>query len=67
MTKPPESPHDDVNAYVGLNREDAEERGRARGWHVRSLPPDSVITAEFVSGRLNFVVVDGVVTRAWKG
>lgn len=67
MSGLPESPDDDVDRYVGLDRESAEERARGRGWSVRSLAPDAVITAEFVRNRINFVVIDDIVTRAWKG
>lgn len=67
MTEMSENPDNDVNGYVGLDREVAEERARGRGLSTRSLAPDTVITAEFVSGRINFLVVDGVVRRAWNG
>lgn len=67
MTERPEHADDDASDYVGLAREDAEERARSRGWSARSLAPDAVITTEWRSGRMNFVVVDGVVRRAWKG
>ena len=67
MTQHPEGPDDDVNGYVGLDREIAEQRARDRGWFVRSLSPDAVFTADYRWGRINFVVVDGIVTRAWQG
>lgn len=67
MAELPKGPDDDVDAYVGLDREAAEERARARGWFVRSLKPDAAITAEYRFGRINFVIVDGVVSRAFKG
>ncbi|MDT9693155.1 I78 family peptidase inhibitor [Streptomyces sp. P9(2023)] len=54
--------------YVGLDREDAERRARDRGWSVvRSLPPGSIITMEYLEGRINFEVTDGTVTRCWLG
>ncbi|MEV5596874.1 I78 family peptidase inhibitor [Streptomyces sp. NPDC052496] len=64
----PFEPDDDPEAYVGLAQETAEERARARGWStVRSLAPGSIITMEYLGGRLNFEVEDGSVTRSWKG
>ncbi|MGD3107485.1 I78 family peptidase inhibitor [Streptomyces sp. YGL11-2] len=59
---------DEVEAYVGLGRQEAEERARARGWTtVRALPPGAVITMEYLTGRINFEVRDGVVHRSWQG
>lgn len=64
----PDSPQDDPERYVGLQAEEAESRARDRGWAtVRSLPPDAIITMEFLSGRINFAVQDGTVVRSWKG
>lgn len=64
----PDSPQDDTERYVGLPVEAAERQARGQGWGtVRSLPPDTVITMEFLSGRLNFTVRDGTVVRCWKG
>ncbi|MFE0192280.1 I78 family peptidase inhibitor [Streptomyces sp. NPDC059008] len=64
----PNNPQDDIGAYVGLDRQDAEERARARGWTtVRSLPPGAIITMEYLAGRLNFEVEDGAVHRSWQG
>ncbi|WP_066928350.1 I78 family peptidase inhibitor [Streptomyces sp. NBRC 110611] len=64
----PENPDDDIEAYVGLGRQDAEERARSRGWTtVRSLAPGTVVTMEFLAGRLNFEVEDGTVHRCWPG
>lgn len=65
-----DSPQDDPESYVGLSAEVAEERAHARGWAtVRSLPPDAIITMEYLSGRLNFAVEKstGHVVRCWKG
>jgi len=67
MTEPPQSPDDDVEDYVGLERGEAERRARSRGWSVRSVDPGAVVTAEYVFRRINFVIVDGVVSRVWKG
>ncbi len=71
MTSPPPPatpPGDDVDAYLGLPAPEAEERAARHGWRlVRSLPPDAVITMEYVAGRLNFTVRDGKVVRAWHG
>jgi len=58
---------EDVTGYVGLDRVVAEERARARDLSVRSLAPDSIITSDYRSGRINFVIVDGVVERAFMG
>jgi hypothetical protein len=67
MTEQSEHADDDADGYVGLAREDAEERARSQGWTARSLAPGAVVTAEWRSRRINFLVVDGVVQRAWKG
>ncbi|WP_328916834.1 MULTISPECIES: I78 family peptidase inhibitor [unclassified Streptomyces] len=69
LPNPPGSnPHDDLDAYVGLAQPEAERRARERGWTtVRSLPPDSVVTMEYVVGRLNFTVDAGRVRHCWLG
>ncbi|MEV4974258.1 I78 family peptidase inhibitor [Streptomyces scopuliridis] len=65
---PPRQPDDVPESYVGLDSESAERTARARGWTtVRSLPPGSIITMEFVVGRLNFEVDEGRVIRCWLG
>ncbi|MEU6680744.1 I78 family peptidase inhibitor [Streptomyces sp. NPDC046853] len=65
---PPAEPQDSLDAYVGLAAEGAEQQARARGWStVRSLPPGAIITMEYLAGRLNFEVKEGVVIRCWKG
>ncbi|MFC8274733.1 I78 family peptidase inhibitor [Streptomyces sp. NPDC057271] len=54
--------------YVGLDQEHAELLARDHGWDVvRSLPPGSIITMEYLEGRINFEVTDGSVTRCWLG
>ncbi|WMX47775.1 I78 family peptidase inhibitor [Streptomyces roseicoloratus] len=54
--------------YLGLDREEAERLAGTRGWSVvRSLPPGSIITMEYLEGRINFEVENGVVTRVWHG
>jgi hypothetical protein len=64
----PHTPDDDPETYVGLDASTAEQQARDRGWTtVRSLPPDAVITMEYLTGRLNFTVEDGTVVRCWKG
>lgn len=64
----PDRPDDDTEAYVGLSAESGERRARERGWTtVRSLPPGSIITMEYVAGRLNFEVDDETVVRCWLG
>ncbi|MET7700842.1 I78 family peptidase inhibitor [Streptomyces sp. NPDC005485] len=65
---PPAEPHDSPDSYVGLDAPGAESRARERGWStVRSLPPGAIITMEYRTGRLNFEVTEGRVTRCWKG
>ncbi|SDP26452.1 proteinase inhibitor I78 [Actinacidiphila guanduensis] len=65
---PGRNPSDDLDAYPGLALEEAERRARERGWTtVRSLPPEAVVTMEFVAGRLNFTVAEGRVRRCWQG
>lgn len=65
---PPAEPQDSPDRYVGLASQDAEREARASGWTtVRSLPPGAIITMEYLAGRLNFEVVEGVVRRSWKG
>ncbi|MBZ4019585.1 I78 family peptidase inhibitor [Streptomyces purpurogeneiscleroticus] len=64
----PKDPDDDLETYVGLEQQQAEEQARARGWStVRSLPPGAIITMEYMAGRLNFEVQDGTVSKSWKG
>ncbi|GAA2393692.1 I78 family peptidase inhibitor [Streptomyces glaucosporus] len=64
----PNTPDDDPETYVGLDVRTAEQQARDRGWTtVRTLPPDAVITMEYLSGRLNLTVRDGTVIRCWKG
>ncbi|WP_030266848.1 I78 family peptidase inhibitor [Streptomyces violens] len=64
----PKDPDDDLETYVGLEQQQAEEQARARGWStVRSLPPGAIITMEYLAGRLNFEVQDGTVSKSWKG
>lgn len=64
----PQEPGDSLDAYVGLAADGAEEQARERGWStVRSLPPGAMITMEYLAGRLNFEVKEGVVIRCWKG
>lgn len=59
---------DDLDAYVGLDVQAAQERARQRGWTtVRTLPPDAIITMEYLYGRINLTVKDGRVVRCWKG
>lgn len=46
----PDNPQDDIEAYVGLARQDAEDQARERGWTtVRSLPPGAIITMEYLA------------------
>lgn len=63
-----QAPDDDPRAYLGMVREEAERRARDRGWSaVRAVPAGTVVTMEYVVGRLNFTVEGGVVTRCWVG
>ncbi|HEV7625911.1 MAG TPA: I78 family peptidase inhibitor [Streptomyces sp.] len=65
-----DTPQDEPESYVGLPAAEAEERAHARGWTtVRSLPPDAIITMEYLTGRLNFAVEKdtGTVVRCWVG
>ena len=65
---PPEQPDDIPDSYVGLGAPAAERLARERGWTtVRALAPGSIITMEYLAGRLNFEVADGIVSRCWKG
>ncbi|WKX69602.1 I78 family peptidase inhibitor [Streptomyces sp. XD-27] len=65
---PAPEPDDAPDGYVGLDAGTAERQARDRGWStVRTLPPGAIITMEYVRGRLNFEVGDGVVRRCWKG
>ncbi|MFF8291641.1 I78 family peptidase inhibitor [Streptomyces sp. NPDC016309] len=64
----PRQPDDTPESYVGLGGRDAERLARSRGWTtVRSLPPGSIITLEYVAGRINFEVDGDTVTRCWVG
>jgi hypothetical protein len=66
--RPHEPAADDLDAYVGLDGKTAESRARHHGWTtVRTLPPDAIITMEYLSGRINLSVKDGTVVRCWKG
>lgn len=68
LPTPSAQPDDTPEAYVGLDAGHAERLARQRGWTtVRSLPPGSIITMEFLEGRLNFEVKDDTVIRCWKG
>jgi hypothetical protein len=61
-------PEDDLEQYVGMTAREAERTAVRHGWTtVRALPPDAVITLEYLAGRLNLTVQDGVVTRCWAG
>ncbi|WP_329180239.1 I78 family peptidase inhibitor [Streptomyces sp. NBC_01477] len=65
---PAPNPQDDLDAYTGLPQQEAERRACDHGWQtVRSLPPDAVVTMEYMAGRLNFTIADGRVGRCWLG
>ncbi|MEU9360848.1 I78 family peptidase inhibitor [Streptomyces sp. NPDC048301] len=68
VPSPPSQPDDSPDSYVGLDAEAADRQARARGWStVRALPPGTVITMEYRSGRINFEVEASTVTRCWVG
>ncbi|RKN43731.1 I78 family peptidase inhibitor [Streptomyces hoynatensis] len=68
LPRQPQPPADSPEDYVGMAAEAAEQRARERGWpRVRRLPPDAVITMEYMAGRLNLAVEDGRVVRCWRG
>ncbi|MFJ8666980.1 I78 family peptidase inhibitor [Streptomyces sp. NPDC093600] len=72
MTSKPTSPvppeDGSPESYVGLDAERAEQLAGIRGWNVvRSLPPGSIITMEYLEGRINFEVDQGTVIRCWLG
>ncbi|WP_329319667.1 I78 family peptidase inhibitor [Streptomyces sp. NBC_01262] len=68
ISNPGQQPQDKPETYVGLAEEEAKERARGKGWTtVRALPPGAIVTMEYRSGRLNFTVTDGTVTRCWSG
>jgi hypothetical protein len=65
---PDAEPEDSPERYVGLEAGHAERLARAHGWStVRSLQPGTIITMEYLFGRLNFEVEGGRVKRCWKG
>jgi hypothetical protein len=53
--------------YVGRPADDAAALAEERGWTVRRLTPDSVVTMEYREGRLNLIEDDGVVVSAHLG
>ncbi|MGW4384776.1 I78 family peptidase inhibitor [Kitasatospora sp. NPDC004531] len=60
--------HDRPDDYLGLPVERARALAAERGWRtVRVLEPEALLTMEYLSGRLNLTVRDGVVERAWAG
>ena len=65
---PGDNPPDNPDVYVGLTEAEAEARARGRGWStVRSLPPGTVVTLEYLAGRINFIVDEDRVQRCWLG
>ncbi|MGW7056506.1 I78 family peptidase inhibitor [Streptomyces sp. NPDC054887] len=68
LPTPSAQPDDNPEAYVGLAADGAERLARERGWTtVRALPPGSIITMEYLAGRLNFEVDKDTVVRCWTG
>jgi hypothetical protein len=67
-TQHPGTPDDATDAYLGLTAEAAERRATERGWTTaRSLPKGAIVTMEYVVGRINFEVDEGLVIRCWRG
>jgi hypothetical protein len=59
---------EDPERYVGMAVEAARQRAAERGWRtVRVLPPDAVITMEYLVGRINLIDDGGTVSRCWTG
>ncbi|MEU2450890.1 MULTISPECIES: I78 family peptidase inhibitor [unclassified Streptomyces] len=68
MTASASSPADDPASYTGLATAEAKRRALTHGWTtVRMVPPGTILTMEYLEGRLNFEVEDGRVRRAWTG
>jgi hypothetical protein len=68
LPTPPAQPDDNPERYVGLASAEAERMASERGWRtVRALPQGTIITMEFLQGRINFEVKDDTVTRSWIG
>lgn len=68
MSDIPEPPHDDPESYLGLSVGRAEEVARERGWTtVRVVPPNALITLEYLVGRINFAAEGDRVVRCWTG
>jgi hypothetical protein len=68
LPTPPAQPEDNTESYLGLAAQEAEDRASERGWTVvRALQPGTVITMEYMVGRLNFEVDGGKVIRCWHG
>ncbi len=68
IPSPSAQPDDAPESYLGLSEESAEQQARERGWTtVRALPPGSIVTMEYLQGRLNFEVDGGTVIRCWPG
>ncbi|MFJ3902792.1 I78 family peptidase inhibitor [Streptomyces sp. NPDC090025] len=65
---PEHAPEHRSDMYLGLPEGEAGRLARSRGWKVvRALPPGSIVTMEYLEGRINFEVEHGVVTRVWHG
>lgn len=68
MTASASSPADDPASYTGLAPLRRKRRALTHGWTtVRMVPPGTILTMEYLEGRLNFEVEDGRVRRAWTG
>ncbi|MDK1475658.1 I78 family peptidase inhibitor [Streptomyces sp. 549] len=67
-TEHPTPQGDGTEAFVGLSESAAQDLAKSRGWNtVRVIEPDAMITMEYLEGRINLAVADGVVVRCWKG
>jgi hypothetical protein len=57
-------PHQPVPELLGLTEEQAREWADRNGLQVRVLVEGGVMTLDLTNGRVNLVLVDGVVTEA---
>ncbi|MDZ7744587.1 MAG: hypothetical protein U5K77_02380 [Candidatus Saccharibacteria bacterium] len=61
---------DRVNAYIGLSEEEAISRAEQDGYTYRIVARDGErfpVTMDYNPSRVNFTIVDGIVTDAYLG